>query len=182
MHESLVHQSSPLHLPTDGRPVVVQVTDLVQHPGKHAPVKGVSFPIGAKFWGLPGPNGAGKSTTIKKSSGSKKCRALGPGRLRCIKIRPRRATWSSSAVLQDTVSGTPSLCFLMIDEPTLGVDPRSRENIFDTIEKQRRRHHHPLYHAFHGGCSAALQPHCDYAQRQDHHGGYAATRCLAPRD
>jgi ABC-type Mn2+/Zn2+ transport system ATPase subunit len=27
--------------------------------------------------------------------------------------------------------------FLMMDEPTVGVDPQSRENIFDTIEKLR---------------------------------------------
>src|SRR5204862_7240679 len=54
-------KTGPIHLPKDGRPVHVQVSNLVKTFGKHEAVKGVSFTIGkGEIFGLLGPNGAGK--------------------------------------------------------------------------------------------------------------------------
>src|SRR5689334_14117609 len=39
-------KTGPIHLPKDGRPVDVQVSNLVKTFGKHEAVKGVSFTIG----------------------------------------------------------------------------------------------------------------------------------------
>src|ERR1700694_3039930 len=67
MQEFTVHstKTGPIHLPKDGRPVHVQVSNLVKTFGKHEAVKGVSFTIGkGEIFGLLGPNGAGKSTII----------------------------------------------------------------------------------------------------------------------
>src|SRR5438270_11585459 len=58
-------KTGPIHLPKDGRPVHVQVSNLVKSFDKNEAVKGVSFTIGkGEIFGLLGPNGAGKSTTI----------------------------------------------------------------------------------------------------------------------
>src|SRR5437588_6368310 len=63
-------KTGPIHLPKDGRPVHVQVSNLVKSFGKHEAVKGVSFTIGkGEIFGLLGPNGAGKSTTINMMCG-----------------------------------------------------------------------------------------------------------------
>src|SRR5438874_2392949 len=63
-------KTGPIHMPKDGRPVHVQVSNLVKTFGKHEAVKGVSFTIGkGEIFGLLGPNGAGKSTTINMMCG-----------------------------------------------------------------------------------------------------------------
>src|SRR6266852_8718888 len=63
-------KTGPIHLPKDGRPVHVEVSNLVKTFGKHEAVKGVSFTIGkGEIFGLLGPNGAGKSTTINMMCG-----------------------------------------------------------------------------------------------------------------
>src|SRR6266849_7118110 len=63
-------KTGPIHLPKDGRPVDVQVSNQVKTFGKHEAVKGVSFTIGrGEIFGLLGPNGAGKSTTINMMCG-----------------------------------------------------------------------------------------------------------------
>jgi len=65
-----VPKTGPIHLPKDGRPVDVQVSNLVKTFGKNEAVKGVSFIIGeSEIFGLLGPNGAGKSTTINMMCG-----------------------------------------------------------------------------------------------------------------
>src|SRR5579872_3355540 len=72
MQESTFEQSKtgPIHLPKDGRPAEVQVTDLTKHFRSIEAVKGVSFTIGrGEIFGLLGPNGAGKSTTINMMCG-----------------------------------------------------------------------------------------------------------------
>ena len=72
MQESVVHSTGtgPIHLPNDGRPVYVDVRQLIKTFGKHEAVKGVSFTIGkGEIFGLLGPNGAGKSTTINMMCG-----------------------------------------------------------------------------------------------------------------
>ena len=62
--------TGPIHIPKDGRPVSVQVTDLVKTFGQHEAVKSVSLTIGeGEIFGLLGPNGAGKSTTINMMCG-----------------------------------------------------------------------------------------------------------------
>src|SRR5258708_6831242 len=67
---SFTTRTGPIHLPKDGRPVDVQVLDLVKTFGKIEAVKGVSFTIGkGEIFGLLGPNGAGKSTTINMMCG-----------------------------------------------------------------------------------------------------------------
>ena len=46
-------KTGPIHLPKDGRPVHVQVSNLVKSFGKHEAVKGVSFTIGkGEIFGL----------------------------------------------------------------------------------------------------------------------------------
>ena len=67
---SFTTRTGPIHLPKDGRPVDVQVLDLVKTFGKIEAVKDVSFTIGkGEIFGLLGPNGAGKSTTINMMCG-----------------------------------------------------------------------------------------------------------------
>lgn len=48
MQDSTLHfsKTGPIHLPKDGRPVDVQVVNLVKNFGKNEAVKGVSFTIG----------------------------------------------------------------------------------------------------------------------------------------
>ena len=63
-------KTGPIHLPKDGRPVDVEVSNLVKTFGKHEAVKSVSFTIGkGEIFGLLGPNGAGKSTTFNMMCG-----------------------------------------------------------------------------------------------------------------
>src|SRR6266568_9316685 len=63
-------KTGPIHQPKDGRPVDIQVNNLVKTFGKNEAVKGVSFTIGVgEIFGLLGPNGAGKSTTINMMCG-----------------------------------------------------------------------------------------------------------------
>ena len=202
MQESVSNQSKtgPIHLPKDGRPVEVQVIDLVKHFGKHEAVKGVSFTIGkGEIFGLLGPNGAGKSTTINMMCGYltptsgdtlidgvsvakeplrvKRMLGVVPqeialykdltplenleffGQLYGMSSRERRERAAEvlqfvglyerrkepiknfSGGMQRRINMAVAMIhqpqFLMMDEPTVGVDPQSRENIFDTIEKVR---------------------------------------------
>lgn len=193
-------QTGPIHLPSDGRPVEVQVMNLVKHFGKHEAVKGVSFTIGkGEIFGLLGPNGAGKSTTINMMCGYleptsgdtlvdgmsiskeplKVKRVLGVvpqeialykdlnslenleffGQIYNISARQRKERAAEvlhlvglydrrreplknfSGGMQRRINMATAMIhqplFLMMDEPTVGVDPQSRENIFDTIEKLR---------------------------------------------
>lgn len=200
MKESLFPTGDLIHLPTDGRPVAVQVTDLVKRFGKHAAVQGVSFTIGrGEIFGLLGPNGAGKSTTINMMCGYlaptsgdtvidgvavaqepltvKRMLGVVPqeialykdlsslenleffGQLYEMPSRQRKARAAEvlqfvglydrrkepiknfSGGMQRRINMAIALIhqphFLMMDEPTVGVDPQSRENIFDTIAKLR---------------------------------------------
>lgn len=202
MQESIFNQSKtgPIHLPKDGRPAEVQVTDLVKHFGKHEAVRGVTFTIGqGEIFGLLGPNGAGKSTTINMMCGyltstsgdtivdgisvtkaprkvksiigvvpqeialykdltslenleffgqlygmsSKERKERAAEVLQFVGLYDRRKepvkTFSGGMQrrINMAVAMIHSPRFLMMDEPTVGVDPQSRENIFDTIEKLR---------------------------------------------
>jgi len=193
-------KTGPIHQPRDGRPVEVEVINLVKTFGKLEAVRGVSFSMGkGEIFGLLGPNGAGKSTTINMMCGyleptsgdtivqgrstSKEPRAVKkiigvvPQEIALYKdltaqenlnffgeiygLSGRERQERSDAVLHfvglyerrkdaiKTFSGgmqrrinmaialihQPTV--LMMDEPTVGVDPQSRENIFDTIEKLR---------------------------------------------
>jgi ABC-2 type transport system ATP-binding protein len=204
MQESLSEQSTtgPIHLPTDGRPVEVEVRNLVKHFGKHEAVRDVSFTIGkGEIFGLLGPNGAGKSTTINMMCGylepnsgdtllngvsiqkepRKVKRELGVvpqeialykdlsslenldffGEIYGVPTRERRERSEEvlhfvglydrrkepiknfSGGMQRRINMAVAMIhqpqFLMMDEPTVGVDPQSRENIFDTIEQLRDR-------------------------------------------
>src|SRR6266849_2159727 len=193
-------KTGPIHLPKDGRPVDVQVSNLVKTFGKHEAVKGVSFTIGkGEIFGLLGPNGAGKSTTINMMCGYlattsgdttidgvsvtreplKVKRTIGVvpqeialykdlnslenldffGQIYGMAARERRERSEEvlrfvglydrrkepiknfSGGMQRRINMAVAMIhqpdFLMMDEPTVGVDPQSRENIFDTIEKLR---------------------------------------------
>jgi len=193
-------KTGPIHLPTDGRPVHVQVSNLVKTFGKHEAVKGVSFTIGkGEIFGLLGPNGAGKSTTINMMCGYlaptsgdttingvsismeplrvKRTIGVVPqeialykdlnslenldffGQIYGLSARERRERSEDvlhfvglydrrkepiknfSGGMQRRINMAIAMIhqpdFLMMDEPTVGVDPQSRENIFDTIEKLR---------------------------------------------
>ena len=192
--------SGPIHLSNDGRPLEIQVMDLVKHFGKHEAVRGVSFTIGTgEIFGLLGPNGAGKSTTINMMCGYfeptsgdtlvdgvsikkeplKVKRELGvvpqeialykdlnslenleffgqiynmPARQRKERAaevlhfvglyeRRKEPIKNFSGGMQRRINMAAAMIhqprFLMMDEPTVGVDPQSRENIFETIEKLR---------------------------------------------
>lgn len=192
-------KTGPIHLPKDGRPVHVQVSNLVKTFGKHEAVKGVSFTIGkGEIFGLLGPNGAGKSTInmmcgyLAPTSGDttidgvsitreplkvKRTTGVVPqeialykdlnslenldffGQIYGMAARERRARSEEvlhfvglydrrkepiknfSGGMQRRINMAVAMihqpAFLMMDEPTVGVDPQSRENIFDTIEKLR---------------------------------------------
>jgi ABC-2 type transport system ATP-binding protein len=202
MQESLLNstKTGPIHLPRDGRPVHVEVQNVVKTFGEHEAVKGVSFTIGkGEIFGLLGPNGAGKSTTINMMCGyleptsgdtlidgrsitreplavkrdigvvpqeialykdltslenleffgeiyglpKKERRARAEEVLRFVGLYERRKepVKNFSGGMQRRINMAiammhrPSL--LLLDEPTVGVDPQSRENIFETIEKLR---------------------------------------------
>jgi ABC-2 type transport system ATP-binding protein len=202
LQESTTNMTStgPLHQPTDGRPVYVEVRNLVKTFGRHEAVKGVSFTIGkGEIFGLLGPNGAGKSTTINMMCGyleptsgdtiidgrsitreplqvkrmlgvvpqeialykdltaldnleffgeiyglpAKERRTRAEEVLRFVSLYERRKepVKNFSGGMQRRINMAiammhrPSL--LLMDEPTVGVDPQSRENIFDTIEHLR---------------------------------------------
>jgi ABC-2 type transport system ATP-binding protein len=202
MQEFVVNagKTDPIHMPKDGRPVAVEVTELVKHFGAHEAVKGVSLTIGAgEIFGLLGPNGAGKSTTINMMCGylvatsgdtlvdgisvhkepRKVKRLLGVvpqeialykdlnslenlnffGQIYGMAAKERRERSEEvlhfvglydrrkepiknfSGGMQRRINMAVAMihqpAFLMMDEPTVGVDPQSRENIFDTIEKLR---------------------------------------------
>ncbi len=193
-------RTGPIPQPKDGRPVEVDVINLVKTFGKLEAVRGVSFSMGkGEIFGLLGPNGAGKSTTINMMCGYleptsgdtivqghstskeprvvKKIIGVVPQEIALYKdltaqenlnffgeiygLSGRERKERSDAVLHfvglydrrkdaiKTFSGgmqrrinmaialihQPTV--LMMDEPTVGVDPQSRENIFDTIEKLR---------------------------------------------
>jgi len=193
-------KTGPIHLPSDGRPVAIQVSKLVKNFGKHEAAKGVSFTIGkGEIFGLLGPNGAGKSTTINMMCGyleptsgdtiinglsithepRKVKRMLGvvpqeialykdlssmenleffgevygmPAKERRTRAeevlhfvglydRRKEPVKNFSGGMQRRINMAIALIhspeFLLMDEPTVGVDPQSRENIFDTIEKLR---------------------------------------------
>ena len=202
MQESALNitKTGPIHLPKDGRPVHVDVRNLVKTFDKHEAVKGVSFTIGkGEIFGLLGPNGAGKSTTINMMCGyleptsgdtlidglsvtqqpRKVKRTLGVvpqeialykdltsmenleffGEIYGLSAKERRERAEDvlhfvglydrrnepiknfSGGMQRRINMAIAMihrpAFLMMDEPTVGVDPQSRENIFDTIEKLR---------------------------------------------
>lgn len=199
---SFTTKTGPIHLPKDGRPVDVQVLNLVKTFGKIEAVKGVSFTIGkGEIFGLLGPNGAGKSTTINMMCGylaptsgdtiidglsitkepMKVKRILGVvpqeialykdltsmenleffGEIYGLPRKERRRRSEDvlhfvglydrrnepvknfSGGMQRRINMAIAMLhqpnLLLMDEPTVGVDPQSRENIFDTIEKLRDR-------------------------------------------
>ena len=45
---------------------------------------------------------------------------------------------------------------LILDEPTVGVDPQSRNSILESVERSRRGHRRAVHDALHGGGGAAL--------------------------
>jgi ABC-2 type transport system ATP-binding protein len=58
---------------------------------------------------------------------------------------------------------------VLMDEPTVGVDPQSRNRIFEMIEALRDSGHcHRLHHALHGRSGAALRSRCHHRPRQHH--------------
>ncbi len=197
-----VSKTGPIHMPKDGRPVVVEVTNLLKTFGKNEAVKGVSFTIGkGEIFGLLGPNGAGKSTTtnmmcgyLEPTSGdtsidgisvtkeamkvkhiigvvpqeialykdlnsmenleffgelyglsAKERKERAEDILQFVGLYERRkeTVKNFSGGMQRRINMAIAMIhqpdFLLMDEPTVGVDPQSRENIFDTIEKLRDR-------------------------------------------
>ena len=57
---------------------------------------------------------------------------------------------------------------LILDEPTVGIDPQSRNHIIEAILKLNREDDHPVQHPLHGGGGAPVPPH--------RHHGFGADR------
>jgi predicted ABC-type transport system involved in lysophospholipase L1 biosynthesis ATPase subunit len=55
---------------------------------------------------------------------------------------------------------------LILDEPTVGVDPQSRNAIFDTLEALQAQGRADLHQPLHGGGGAAGRPHRHHRPRQ----------------
>ena len=62
---------------------------------------------------------------------------------------------------------------LILDEPTVGVDPQSRNAILDSVERCRRGHGGAVHHALHGGGRAPVRPGRDHRPRQADRRGHA---------
>ena len=72
---------------------------------------------------------------------------------------------------------------LLLDEPTVGVDPQSRNQIFSSLEELKRRENTGLHHALHGRGGAPLRPHHHHRSRQgDRQRHLAAVRLGAERE
>ena len=64
---------------------------------------------------------------------------------------------------------------LLLDEPTVGVDPQSRNAIFDNLEALKKaRQDAALHHALHGRGRAPVRPPGDYRPRKSDRRRYAA--------
>ena len=62
---------------------------------------------------------------------------------------------------------------VMMDEPTVGIDPQARANILDVVREHRRRGHHgALHHALPGRGRGALRSHRHHGPRQDPRRGH----------
>jgi ABC-type multidrug transport system ATPase subunit len=104
---------------------------LVKRFGETEALGGVDLEIErAKVLGVLGPNGAGKTTTVRILTTLVKPDA-GRAVLDGIDVvqEPRRAR----ADIAMSLIARPSVLFL--DEPTTGLDPRSRQDVWDPIEE-----------------------------------------------
>ena len=65
---------------------------------------------------------------------------------------------------------------VLMDEPTVGVDPQSRNHIFEMIEKLRAEGmSHHLHHALHGRSRAPVRPHRHRRSWPDHRARHQCT-------
>src|ERR1700692_3681061 len=138
-----------------GQPVI-SVRDLVKTYGKVEAVRGIDLEVGAgEIFGFLGPNGAGKSTTIS---------------ILCTLVRPTSGVAPVAGIVEltDRAESTvltysggmrrrleiargilhyPQVLFL--DEPTLGLDPQTRNKIWDYLHAVRTREHITIFMTTH---------------------------------
>jgi ABC-2 type transport system ATP-binding protein len=74
----------------------------------------------------------------------------------------------------------PDPQILLLDEPTVGVDPQSRNAIFDNLEAQEAGQGPALHDPLHGRGRATLRPHRDHRSRQGRCPGHAPRPLPAP--
>src|SRR6266850_1121335 len=120
---------------------VLQVENLVKHYGDVQAVRGLSFTVDeGEVFGLLGPNGAGKTTTVEILEGLRNPEEL----LKRFGLEEKRNTYYSKLsggqkqrlALAMALVNDPRVLFL--DEPTAGLDPQVRREIYDIIEELRR--------------------------------------------
>src|ERR1700726_3982501 len=159
-----------------GQPVI-SVRDLVKTYGKVEAVRGIDLEVGAgEIFGFLGPNGAGKSTTISilctlvrppTGRGNLDFHAYLYG-LPAATRKQRIDDALSIVELTDRAESTvltysggmrrrleiargilhyPQVLFL--DEPTLGLDPQTRNKIWDYLHTVRAREHMTIFMTTH---------------------------------
>src|SRR3989344_1935715 len=121
---------------------MIETHDLVKRYNKHNAVDKVSLAIEeGEIFGLLGPNGAGKTTTMmmlttlrEPTSGSAEVHALVDlsGRKNDL-VKKYSGGMRRRLELARGLMHHPKILFL--DEPTLGLDPQSRDHIWTYIEK-----------------------------------------------
>src|SRR5947199_178119 len=109
---------------------MLEVSALHKRYGDLVAVQEVSFTVlPGEMVGLLGPNGAGKTTTVSMIAGL------------TDRAADRVATFSGGMKRRLNLAAAllHSPAILLLDEPTVGVDPQSRNAIFNNLEEFKRQ-------------------------------------------